>query len=99
MDADYSYLCGNCGKVSRHSEWEALSWNPEGEGYVPHPEGQEDPLLRCPRCGFVHTDDDGNPGIWDGLPLELARIRREDDYFKDWDGPIYSREEIGGCQG
>jgi DNA-directed RNA polymerase subunit RPC12/RpoP len=74
---DYSYLCGNCGKITLAGSWEALVRDDEGEYLIPAPDGWMDPVIRCPACSFDHTDDDSGPGVWDGTRLEVHRIRRD----------------------
>lgn len=73
---DYWYLCCNCGGVAPADYFEALRWDDEGE-LVPAPDGWEDPILRCPVCRWEHTDDDSNPGLYDGTFDEMQKQRAE----------------------
>jgi hypothetical protein len=82
---DYSYLCGECGKITAVVEWDALVWDDDHEHLLPAQAGQMDPLLQCPACCYIHTDDDSGPGVWDGTRLEVHRIRR--DLLAEKDGP------------
>ncbi|MFL5312233.1 MAG: hypothetical protein ACJ79H_17510 [Myxococcales bacterium] len=82
---DYFYLCLNCGGVSAHADWLALRYDDEGV-LEPAPAGHEDPLMRCPNCRWLHSDDDGNPGIFDGTLAEVQAewMRVVDDHWDDW---------------
>ena len=83
-------LCCNCGTIlPGWDAFEALIYDDEGERLIPAPEGWSDPLLRCPACKWLHTDDDGNPGMYDGTPAameaERERMLRDDpDYADHW---------------
>lgn len=82
-------LCFNCGKVTPENQWEYLKWDDEGDNLVPNPPGECDPLMRCPSCKWLHTDDDANPGIMEGTQLEMHSERREnaDTYADLWNAP------------
>lgn len=76
---DYFYLCCNCGSIG-----EAVVFTPlqreieegpdEGRLRLCRPD-ESDPLVRCPFCGWLHTDDDGNPGLIDGAFESCAQER------------------------
>jgi hypothetical protein len=85
--ADYFYLCCNCGTITPFVEWQLLQRDDEGK-LVPSQEGDCDPICKCPSCGWEHTDDDANPGIYDGaraeLEVEHARLAADPVFADLW---------------
>lgn len=61
---DYHILCCNCGFITPWERWTLLKY--EDDELVPVEPGDSDPIEQCPVCLWPHTDDDGNPGIYDG---------------------------------
>lgn len=89
-------LCGNCGSISPTDEWTGWKWG--DDGLVPVEPGDYDPIWRCPRCGYDHTDDDADPGVWDGTELEMHAQRRElladfADYADEWADALHEANE------
>ena len=71
---DYWYLCCNCGGMAPADTFAPLKRDDDG-WLIPVEPGDMDPILRCPICAHLHTDDDGNPGIEDGTRAEVAATR------------------------
>jgi hypothetical protein len=88
--ADYHYLCLACGEVAPVDSFEALKHDLETGGLVPSLPGEMDPLLRCPHCRHLHTDDDGNPGLCAGSfdACESQRREWEGIYREYWEDQI-----------
>lgn len=70
MPTDSWSLCGNCLKITPSDKWIGLDYA-EGED-EPRPVPFDDPhFLKCPYCEFLHTDDDADPGVWEGSNFEM----------------------------
>lgn len=79
-------LCGNCGGIANAGLWQGLNRDEETDQLVGYDGPNEPHFWRCPLCGFDHTDDDGDPGVWAGAVADMLHQRRrllaEDDF--DW---------------
>jgi hypothetical protein len=82
----YLYLCCGCGEISPASAFTPLKWDEEHEHLVPIEPGDTDPILRCPRCDWEHTDDDANPGLYDG-DRDLVEQLRQHLVDGGWEWP------------
>lgn len=85
--SDHFYLCGNCGGVAHWESFRAFLRDDEtGEYYELNPGVKcTDPMLKCPKCGWEHVDDDSNPGLWGGTRLSVQRERAS--LLAEPDGP------------
>lgn len=94
-EEDYWYLCFNCGFITEFEKWEMLKWDEEHLNLIPSPEGEDDPICRCPVCKWDHIDDDSNPGIMDGThgSLCVERERAKDGWQDLW---AETAEEVFG---
>lgn len=91
-----SALCFACGVVSLESEWQMFVSDQDADEFVPFTLSVEDaeargldtsdPMMRCPVCGWLHVDDDGNPGMFFGSPSEC---RDERAVHAASDGPAW----------
>ena len=75
MPIDYT-LCGECFTVTPDQEWIGLTMNDECRHVLAEPT-EEPTFYRCPHCGFDHTDDDADPGVWSGYQWQMVKQRRE----------------------
>lgn len=85
-------LCGACGVVTAHAEWEGFNAD-DGGNKIPAGPLDEPYWLRCPFCCVDHTDDDSDPGVWGGTKREMeserARLIRDGEAgdWQDYDDP------------
>ncbi len=69
------HLCGYCGTVAAESAW--TYWHrpldDDATGWVPARQGEEDPMAKCPGCGWEHQDCDYESGYYEGTLAEMRR--------------------------
>lgn len=98
VSRDYWSLCLACGVASQEDEWTYWQREDTEDGldlrWRPSLDGEGDPMMRCPSCGWEHVDDDSGPGIFDGTRFEVATYRREQehDYADMWAEARVARE-------
>ena len=78
-ERDYHYLCFNCGFITHFEKWTLMKADLDSEELrlIPVEPGDEDPICICPVCQWHHTDDDSNPGIFDGTYEACEDYRAE----------------------
>lgn len=77
MIDDLACLCANCGTIAPASAFASVRRADNGSGWIPDPDCTYDPLLRCPACAYVHTDDDAGPGMYEGTPESMEAQRTD----------------------
>jgi hypothetical protein len=95
---DYWYLCCSCGSITPYGKWtfwrrpldeaEETAARQAGTFWLPN-DGREDPMCRCPCCGWEHTDTEDGSGMYDGTLEAMIEQRQqlvleEDSQWLDW---------------
>jgi hypothetical protein len=78
LDTVYN-LCGadNCWVISPDDDWHFYNKDDYGNRQLV-PQDSEPAIAACPNCGYEHTDDDADPGVWSGHYIDML-VERENN--------------------
>lgn len=91
-DATPHLLCCACGAIRAESLWTYWQSDEEGDHWIPSPPGSEDPMARCPACGWEHRDDESGPGMYGPDALDELLQERERLLYRWGEGAFDATE-------